>query len=214
MKRVLAGVDAIIDETYYASGVPSPADVAASLGFASLAAARDAVPALEAGAVYRWDGERAAGEGGASGWFEAAVARPDWVLADLARALTPEAGAANKSLLALGPAAGESNGDFNFLLRVGAAGAPGAPRLLSAAACSAPAACGGGAARAEPAAICPNAYRDCATGALVQADPAKGCGARPDCPAVALAGNGAAAARGAGAATAVAALVAAAALAL
>ena len=83
---VLGGVDAIIDETFYV-GVPGLKNVSASLGFGSVAAARSSLQAFENGDVFRWDGEQS--PTGSSGWLEMAVARPDWVLMDLARAFTP-----------------------------------------------------------------------------------------------------------------------------
>lgn len=88
LHAALAEADAIIDETAYAGAeLPGLANVSASLGFSSLAAARGAAKAFKSGSVYRWDGERS--PTGGSGWLERAVARPDWVLMDLARAFTP-----------------------------------------------------------------------------------------------------------------------------
>ena len=140
--RLLSQADAIIDESYYAVGVPSLANVSRSLGYNGEKDAAAGVPAFKAGAIYRW--ARSGGGGapwrrgalrrrafaaqagdeppprktrmkarsplpssppalpqplswdgelsptGSSGWLEMAVARPDWVLMDLARALTPQ----------------------------------------------------------------------------------------------------------------------------
>ncbi|GBF99797.1 hypothetical protein Rsub_12237 [Raphidocelis subcapitata] len=197
LAALLAQAAVVIDETYHPAP-PAPGAVAASLGFASLPAAAAAVPAFGRGAVFRLEGE--ASPAGGSGWFEGAVARPDWVLADLVRAVNPETAAAN-SLASQSPA-GE---DFNFLTQVGAPGALGATRTTSAAACTAVPSC----TRRAAAAICPNAYRDCATGKLRAADPEKRCATWSACELGApAAGNSA---RAAGATAAAGAAVAAAA---
>ena len=51
------------------------------------ACARTQTPPLTPLTFRRWDGEQS--PTGSSGWLEMAVARPDWVLMDLARAITP-----------------------------------------------------------------------------------------------------------------------------
>jgi hypothetical protein len=103
------------------------------------------------------------------------------------------------------------NQDFNFLLQVAGAPTPAraTPRLAAAAACAALPSCD---ARAPAAAICPNAFRDCATGKLVQADPAQRCAGWSVCPEVKLAGGKATGGAGSGRAGVAAAVAAAGAL--
>ncbi|KAI8474512.1 MAG: hypothetical protein J3K34DRAFT_518046 [Monoraphidium minutum] len=214
LRTLLAQADVIVDETFYAS-TPAPANVSASLGFATPAAAAAAVPAIADERVFRrarargarWDGHQS--QSGSNGWFEMAVARPDWVLMDLARAIAPSTLAgANGALATKGPA----DTDFNFLLQVGADGPLGAPRLSAPASCASLPSC----VSRAPAAICPNVFRDCATGALRQADASERCASWSVCVPVSLGGDAprSAAARPAAAGAAAAALLGGAAAAL
>lgn len=52
LARALANVDVLVDETFYA-GAPALANITDSLGFESVAAAREGVPAIAKGAIFR-----------------------------------------------------------------------------------------------------------------------------------------------------------------
>jgi hypothetical protein len=51
--RILAQADMLIDETYYV-GIPSIKNITSGLGFATVAQAMKAVPAIGTGDIFRW----------------------------------------------------------------------------------------------------------------------------------------------------------------
>ncbi|KAF8060598.1 hypothetical protein HT031_004775 [Scenedesmus sp. PABB004] len=175
--KLLGQVDVLFDDSY-APRSSNLADLPAFRTAYGLSAAEAAsIPAVAAGQVWSFNGRLAApaADGSAaSDWFEGSVARPDLVLADFVAAITPAAlpagGAAAPAWLRRLPAAPDANG-------LPAVGADLCTALPSGA--GAPGACE----RAAPARICPNAYRDCATGELrAVSDPGARCEAATACP--------------------------------
>ncbi|KAI8471552.1 MAG: hypothetical protein J3K34DRAFT_231734 [Monoraphidium minutum] len=216
LQALLKEADMIIDETYHI-GIPSLASIAKAFGLRNLGDAQAGLPAFQNQQVYRWDGEQS--PTGSSSWFEMAVARPDWVLMDLARAITPAVLAdvlnVTNNIANKGPA----GTDFNYLLQVDNKEDLGRPRVSAAKLCTTFPSCQDRSAFA----ICPNVFRDCRTGRLMQADPTQRCNSWAVCEPVELDGGSGASGRkssgaqcpaAAAAATAAAALAAAALLAV
>uniref|UniRef100_A0A383V7H6 Uncharacterized protein n=1 Tax=Tetradesmus obliquus TaxID=3088 RepID=A0A383V7H6_TETOB len=170
--NVLKTVDIIFDDTYSANS-SHLLDLAAFKTAYGLSDAQAAdIPAIAAGQVWTFNkrlGARNADGSVGSDWFESSVARPDLVLGDFVKVITPAAAAANAQLNWL-----RQLSDSQVLSFSGPADCADVKTAANAAdRCS----------RAQPARICPNAYRDCATGELrTVTDPSQRCEAQTVCP--------------------------------
>jgi len=160
---LLKDVDVIIDETYMLSNLT---DWKNKMNLP--ATGPTGIKAVDSGDVYAITGSRgpAINAGGEYGndWFETAVVRPDLVLKDITSVVSPDAVPAGHEL--------------KFLLKLDD---NDTPTIIKADACKLFEACEK---RPQPVAICPNIYRECATGKLMQAKPEDRCSAATDCPAV------------------------------
>lgn len=170
---LLQDVDIIFDESY----TPESANLLDMAAFTAAYGPESAtLPAVDAGKVYAFNNKlgKSSDDTVSTDWFESASARPDLVLADFVRVITPSAALEGQNSLAW--------------LRQLPAGVTASNGLTfsTAAACDSintAANAVGRCDRAEPARICPNAYRDCATGELkTVTDPTQRCTARTTCP--------------------------------
>lgn len=170
--ELLKTVDIIFDDTYSANS-SHLLDIAAFKAAYGLTDAQAAdIPAIADGQVWTFNNRLGArNEDGSVGsdWFESSMARPDLVLADFVKVITPSAAAANAPLKWL-----RQLSESQVLAFSGPADCADVKTAANAAdRCS----------RTEPARICPNAYRDCATGELrTVTDPSQRCEAQTVCP--------------------------------
>eukprot|EP00879_Flechtneria_rotunda_P006791 GHRR01007135.1.p1 GENE.GHRR01007135.1~~GHRR01007135.1.p1 ORF type:complete len:459 (+),score=184.18 GHRR01007135.1:244-1620(+) len=168
---IISQVDKIFDDTY-GFGTGNLENLEAFITAYNLTGATADIPAVQNGQVWslnnRLSSPAADGSVG-SDWFEGSTARPDLVLEDFVKVITP--------------AALPGNTQLTWLRQLSASAS--ALKHNSPAQCEAIKTAEGDAARcqrAAPARICPNAYRDCTTGELkTVTDPTQRCDVRTVC---------------------------------
>lgn len=170
---LLQDVDIIFDDSYT---VDSSNLLDMSAFIAAYGTEAQTLPAVVSGKVYTFNNRlaKSTDDTVSTDWFESATARPDLVLADFVSVITPSAapqGANSLNWLRQLPRGVTASNGLTFSTVATCTTINSAANAV------------GRCERAEPARICPNAYRDCTTGELkTVTDPTQRCTARTTCP--------------------------------